>query len=171
MRLSERPLLTEAKIQTRVAELAAELSAAAPAEGLVMVIVLKGAMVFASDLMRHLTVPVETEFIRARSYENTETTGQVAITTMPESSLKGRHVLVVEDILDTGNTTAAVLARLQQEGPATLSLCVLLDKPSRRRKAVTPDLVGFVIEDRFVVGYGLDFNQRYRNLPAVYELE
>ena len=171
MRLSEQPVLTEQAIQRRVAELAAEVSAASPAEGLVLVVVLKGAMVFAADLMRHLSVPVEVDFIRARSYTDTETDGQVRITVLPEMPLAGRHVLVVEDILDTGHTTAAVLARLQEEGPASLSLCVLLDKPSRRLHAVTPGYVGFTIRDRFVVGYGLDFNQFHRHLRAVYELE
>jgi hypoxanthine phosphoribosyltransferase len=171
MRLSEHPVLTEHAIQTRVAELAAEVSAGSPAEGLVLVIVLKGAMVFGADLMRQLSVPVEVEFIRARSYADTQSTGAVSITVMPETPLSGKHVVVVEDILDTGHTTEAVLARLREQDPASLSLCVLLDKPSRRHHTVTPDYVGFTVEDRFVVGYGLDYNQRYRNLPAVYQLE
>ena len=171
MRLSENPVLSEEAIRQRVAELGAQISAGSPAEGLVLVVVLKGALVFAADLMRHLGVSVEVEFIRARSYAGTESSGQVAVTTAPETPLAGRHVLVVEDILDTGRTTAAVLARLREENPASLSLCVLLDKPSRRCHAVTPDYVGFTIEDRFVVGYGLDFDQRYRDLPAVHEIE
>ena len=169
--LSDAPLIGAESIQARTAELAHEISADLAGQELVVVTVLKGALVFASDLIRHITLPLRLEFIRARSYQGRHSTGAVQITVWPETPLKDRTVLVVEDILDTGRTTAAILDRLDAEQPARLEYCALLDKPARRERELPPGYVGFTIEDHFVVGYGLDYEERYRELDAVYTLE
>lgn len=171
MRLSREPLIRSEAIQRRVAELAREISADFAGHELAVVVVLKGAMFFAADLTRQLRVPVEIEFVRARSYTGTDTVGTVELTLVPEQPLAGRNVLVVEDILDTGRTASAIIARLMAEGPARLSVCTLLDKPSRREVPVPGAYIGFTIDNHFVVGYGLDYEERYRHLPDIWILE
>jgi hypoxanthine phosphoribosyltransferase len=171
MPIVERPLITADAIRQRVAELGNDISARYDASGLVLIPVLKGGCMFAADLMRHIAPPVHVEFIRARSYRGTLSSGTVEFSVLPEKSLAGRDVLIVEDILDTGATAAAILDRLAAERPRSLALCTLLDKPSRRLRDVRAEYVGFSIEDRFVVGYGLDFNEHYRNLPAIHVFE
>lgn len=168
MRLSETPLLSPETLQARIADLGAEITEAYGDTPLVLVCVLKGSYLFAADLARHLKAPVEIEFMRARSYEGTESSGRVELTLLPDGPLKDRHVLVVEDILDTGRSATVILDALREQAPASLKLCALLDKPSRRVVPVEGDWVGFTIDDHFVVGYGLDFDERYRELPAVY---
>jgi hypoxanthine phosphoribosyltransferase len=171
MRLRDEPLLTTESIQARVVELAREIDAAFRGQELTLVVVLKGGVVFAADLMRRLTVPVTIEFIRAESYQGLESSGAIDLDTASPLPVAGKCVLVVEDILDTGQTTVAILDHLRDYDPARVALCVLLDKPSRRTVPLTADFAGFTIDNHFVVGYGLDYNQRYRNLPAVYVLE
>jgi hypoxanthine phosphoribosyltransferase len=171
MRLSDLPLLSAAEIRARVAELAEAISNDYADCDVTLVAVLKGAAVFAADLMRELKIEACLEFIRARSYAGTDSRGSVDITFRPEADLAGRHVIVIEDILDTGRTTSAVMECLRGAGPAGLKLCTLLDKPSRRVIDVRADYVGFTIDNHFVVGYGLDYDDKYRNLPAVYTLE
>ncbi len=170
MRLSDRPLISADRIRQRVDELAEAIDADHPDCDIVLVTVLKGATVFAADLMRRLQGCACLEFVRARSYAGTESRGHVEVTLLPEKPLEGRHVLVIEDILDTGRTTHAVLERLGAQNPAKLRLCTFLDKPARRIMPVTADYVGFSIDNHFVVGYGLDYEEKYRQLPAIYTL-
>lgn len=171
MKPSKKPMLTRSAIARRVSELAEAISKHFTGREIVVVPVLKGGLVFASDLMRQLDLPVTVDFIRARSYGGERSRGTVEFLVLPTDSLADRHVLIVEDILDSGRTTAAVLDRLQAEKPASLRLCVLLEKQVQRRFDVRPDYVGFEIDDRFVVGYGLDYNERFRELPSIHLLE
>ncbi len=175
MKLIEPPLFTSEAIHRRVAELAGRIrkdyAARLGTADLLLVCVLNGAMVFTADLMRALGVAASMDFVRARSYRGTRSTGSVEITYLPEQPVAGRHVLVVEDILDTGRTATAVLDRLRQAEPASLALCAMLDKPSRREVPIEAEYVGFAIEDLFVVGYGLDYEHRGRHLPAIHILD
>ena len=138
---------------------------------IVAVCVLKGSILFTADLVRAIGGDVRIEFLGVSSYEGTESTGEVRITHDLRTSVDGTHVLIVEDIVDTGLTLSYLLKALQVRKPASLKVAALLDKPSRRTADVHADYVGFTIEDRFVVGYGLDLDERYRNLPyvAIYE--
>uniref|UniRef100_A0A7C4GHT8 Hypoxanthine phosphoribosyltransferase n=1 Tax=candidate division WOR-3 bacterium TaxID=2052148 RepID=A0A7C4GHT8_UNCW3 len=160
------PLLTAEQIGARVREIADRISHDYAGGGLVVVGILKGAWVFLADLVRCLTIPVVVDFIAVSSYgSGTESSGAVNVMLRPSCPLEGQDVLVVDDILDTGLTLGLVLDKLRQSHPRSLRLCVLLDKPARRRADVEPDYVGFQIPDRFVVGYGLDCGERFRNLP------
>ncbi len=171
MKPSEAPLIGADAIARRVAELADTISRDSGSRELLVVPVLKGSIVFAADFIRALSVPVTIDFIRARSYQGTRSQGGVEFLVPLSEPVSGKHVLVVEDIIDTGRTTAAILDRLQAGAPASLRLCVLLDKHQARVVKVEADYVGFEIENRFVVGYGLDFEERFRELPAVHLLE
>ncbi|MFO7776606.1 MAG: hypoxanthine phosphoribosyltransferase [Candidatus Hydrogenedentota bacterium] len=171
MRLCEPPLIPVERIQKHVAELAAAIDGDADGRDYVLMAVLKGAMYFAADLSRRLETPHRLEFCRAQSYAGNESTGQVHIPIWPEKSIAGQRVLLVEDILDTGRTTAAILQRLKQEGAADTHVCALLNKPSRRVIPIPEDYVGLTIGDHFVVGYGLDYEERYRGLEAIHVLE
>jgi len=171
MRLNETPLLSAEEIGRRVAELAAAVSADYTGRELLLVAVLKGSIVFMADLLRQLTVPATVEFIRARSYEKTRPQGPIEFTYFPERPIAGKHVLVIEDIVDTGGTAAAILERFTADHPASLALCALLDKPARRETPVPIRYAGFTIDDHFVVGYGLDYDQRGRELPDIRILE
>jgi hypoxanthine phosphoribosyltransferase len=138
---------------------------------LVMVVILKGATVFAADLLRSLSIPAELEFVRASSYPTgTSSSGRLKLAHMVEGPLVGRHVLLVEDIIDSGVTVSAVRRRIQRLGAATVRLAALLDRPARRQVEVQIDFTGFVIPDRFVIGYGLDYAGLYRELPHIYAL-
>ncbi len=138
---------------------------------LVIVAVLKGATVFAADLLRTLSIPAELEFVRAASYgAGTASTGKVQIAHMVEGPLVGRHVLLVEDIIDSGRTVDAVVKHFRRMKPASLRVAALLDRPARREIEAKLDFVGFVIPDKFVIGYGLDYAGLYRELPGIYSL-
>jgi hypoxanthine phosphoribosyltransferase len=171
MHRSNQPLISEKDLQDRIAELAAEISRDYANRDLVLAVVLKGAVMFAADLSRKLTIPASLEFVRARSYQGTRSNRSVRVTVFPEESLAGKHVLIVEDILDTGYTTHFLLDRFRDAKPDSLELCTLLDKPSRRNIPVDAKYVGFTIDDQFVVGYGLDYEEKFRELPAVYVLQ
>ena len=161
-------LLTEERIAQRVAEIGAQLSRDYEGKELVIVGVLTGAVTFLADLIRHITVPLELDFVAVSSYgQATKTSGEVRMIKDLGHAVQGKHVLVAEDIIDTGLTLRYLLDTLQARQPAGLACCVLLDKPSRRIIDVPVEYVGFEIEDRFVVGYGLDFAGRYRNLPYI----
>jgi hypoxanthine phosphoribosyltransferase len=162
-------LLGSEAIARRVRDLGDELSADYATLNPVLVVVLKGSFIFAADLTRVLRVPHEVQFIRAKSYAGTKTTGSVAISGLDGVDLTGRHVLIVEDIVDTGLTLAKLLAALSKLSPASLKTCTLLLKITPRRKQDTPDVdyTAFTIPDKFVVGYGLDVDQRLRNLPFI----
>jgi len=154
-------------IARRVAELGAQISAEYGERPLVLIGVLKGSFMFLADLIRHIRCPVRVEFIGTKSYAGTSTSGEVQLTKDLDKPIEGEDVLLVEDIVDTGLTLNYLRQMLAQRGPASLRIVAFLDKPARRRIEVQADYVGFVIEDRFVVGYGLDFEQRYRNLQDV----
>jgi len=168
------PLIPANRIARRVHQMGKQVSAmyAGIETPLVLVVVLKGATVFAADLMRSLTIPAELEFIRAASSgAGTTSSGQpLRLAHMVQGSLTGRHVLLVEDIVDSGRTSAAVIRSVKRMKPASLRLAALLDRPARRTVPVNIDLKGFTIPDRFVIGYGLDYAGLYRELPAIYAL-
>jgi hypoxanthine phosphoribosyltransferase len=167
------PLLISAEdIAARVRELAREIAVGIPSGTIHVVIVLRGAFIFAADLIRALPRGVRCDFLAVRSYGSaTETSGVVEITHDLGLPITGEHVLLVEDIVDTGLTLRHLLDLLATRQPATLHVCALLSKPARRQIEVPVDFVAFEVPDRFVVGYGLDHDQRYRNLPYVGVLE
>jgi hypoxanthine phosphoribosyltransferase len=171
LHLSTTPMINANDLQQRIATLAEEVNKHYGDEKILLLVVLKGSVPFSVDLMRQLKAPLEVDYIRAKSYDGTESTGKVHFTHLPEDALRDRHVLIVEDILDTGNTAVAILDFVRGQHPASAKFITLLDKPSRRTQAVEADFVGFTIEDHFVVGYGLDYNERYRELDAVYTME
>lgn len=161
-------LVTEEEIKARVAELGRAISANYEGKDPLLVAVLKGAVVFLTDLMQHITIPHEMDFIAVSSYgAATETSGIVRLVMDLETNIEGRHVLLVEDIVDTGLTLNYIVENLKTRQPASLKTCVLLNKPARRRINVPLDYVGFDIPNKFVVGYGLDYGEKYRNLPFV----
>jgi len=158
-------LIPASKIHARVAELGAQISADYGDRPLLLVGVLTGSFIFLADLVRHLKCPVRIQFLGTKSYAGKTSTGQVQLTKDLDSAVEGLDVLIVEDIIDTGLTLSYLKKLISQGQPASLKVAAFLDKPSRRKVEIHGDYVGFEIEDRFVVGYGLDYEQRYRNLP------
>jgi hypoxanthine phosphoribosyltransferase len=166
--MQPRLLISAEQIASRVAALGAEIHSKIPAGTVTVVGVLRGAFIFVADLVRSIPRDLRCDFLGVRSYgAATETSGVVQITSDLSLPIEGQHVLLVEDIVDTGLTLRFLLDTLQARGPASLSVCALLNKPSRRRVEVPVDFAGFEIPDHFVVGYGLDAAQRYRALPYV----
>ena len=165
----EQVLLTAEQIRTRVKELGKELSQEYAGKNPIVVGVLKGVVVFYADMIRELTVPCEMDFMWVSSYAGTSTTGNMVVKRDVSADIKGRHVLILEDIFDTGTSLDFVYNHLLGKEPASLKVCTLLNKPSRRKPGVTveADYVGFEVPNAFVVGYGLDYNEQYRNLPYV----
>lgn len=163
-----RPLLDSETLARRIAELGAEVRAAhGPDVPITCIAVLKGSVVFLADLIRAIPGPLEIEFLGVSSYEGTSSTGVVRITHDLHGSIEGKHCVIVEDILDTGLTLSFLRETLAVRNPASLKICTLLDKPSRRKVPVEAEFVGFQIPNAFVVGFGLDLDERYRNLPYV----
>lgn len=162
-------LLSEEQIQTRVKELAAQLSAEYAGKDPIFVGVLKGVVVFYADFIKNFTESCQMDFMWISSYAGTNSTGKMVVKKDVSADLKGRHVVILEDIFDTGNSLEYTYHHLLSKEPASLKICTLLDKPERRNPGVTvkPDYTGFVIPNEFVVGYGLDFNEHFRNLPYV----
>jgi hypoxanthine phosphoribosyltransferase len=161
-------LIDEEALQRRIAELGEEISADYAGRNLLLIGVLKGAVFFMADLMRRVTVPCEIDFMAISSYGGqTDTSGVVRILKDLDMNIKGRHVLVVEDIIDSGLTLSYLMRNLRSREPGSLEICALMTKPSRREIDVPVRYVGFEIPNRFVIGYGLDFGERYRNLPYV----
>lgn len=160
-------LISEEALQARVKEVAREIRRDAGDDAILLLGVLKGAFMFMADLMRHIGGDVQCDFIAVSSYAGTESTGEVQIKKDVDSPLEGRRVIIVEDIVDTGLTLDYLQGALRNRHPSSLKTACLLSKPSRRQTAVPVDYVGFEIDDRFVVGYGLDFNEQYRNLPYI----
>ena len=164
-----RILLTEEQIQNRIQELGEILSAEYADKDPVVVGVLKGVVVFYADMIRKINVPCQMDFMWISSYSGTSSTGTMQVRRDVSADIKGCHVLILEDIFDTGSSLDFTYKHLMSKEPASLKICTLLDKPSRRKEGITlqADYVGFTIPNEFVVGYGLDFNEHYRNLPYV----
>ncbi len=161
-------LIEEDALRARIAELGAEISAYYEGRDLLLIGVLKGAVFFMADLMRHLTVPCEVDFMAISSYgAQTDSSGVVRILKDLDINIEARNVLVVEDIIDSGLTLSYLMRNLESREPASLEVCALLTKPARREIEVPVRWIGFEIPNRFVIGYGLDFAERYRNLPYV----
>ena len=162
-------MLSKEQIQSKVQELAGILNEKYAGKNPVFIGVLKGVFMFFADMVREITVPCEIDFMCISSYHGTESTGQSVVKKDVSVDLKGRHVVILEDIFDTGNSLQYTYNHLLSKEPASLKICTLLDKPDRRKAGITvqADYTGFVVPNEFVVGYGLDFNEHYRNLPFV----
>ena len=164
-------LLTEEQIQARIAQLGEELSAEYAGKNPIVIGVLKGVVVFYADMIRALNVPCEMDFMCVSSYRGTQSTGRTQISKDLACDIYGRHVLILEDIFDTGNSMEFIVNHLMNKQPASLKICTLLDKPDRRRVdppvTIKADWTGYTIPNEFVVGYGLDFSEKYRNLPYI----
>lgn len=158
-------------VECRIRELAGLINAEYAGKPLVVICVLKGAYMFFSDLVKNLTVGPQLDFVRLASYGNgMETTRSISFTKDVELSLSNRHVLLVEDVIDSGHTMAFLLHQLKARGAASLKIAALVDKKARREVRVDADFVGFTLDDGFIVGYGLDYAEEYRELPAIYEI-
>ena len=165
-------MITEEEISKRILEVADRINKDYEGEELTLICVLKGGVMFMCDLAKRLNLNVRLDFMSVSSYgAETKSSGVVKIIKDLDNSIEGRDVLIVEDIIDSGNTLAYLLDILEKRGPKSIKLCTLLDKPSRREKDVVVDYVCFEIEDKFVLGYGLDYDQRYRNLPYIGVME
>ena len=161
-------LIPEEEIRKRIAEVGAQLSRDYEGEEVLMICILRGGVFFACELAKHLTVPVSMDFMCVSSYgSGTVSSGRVKIIKDLYENIEGKHVLIAEDIVDSGNTLSTLIKILQVRKPASIRLCTLLDKPERRVVDIKADYSCFEIPDKFVVGYGLDYNQHYRNLPYV----
>ncbi|MBM4447989.1 MAG: hypoxanthine phosphoribosyltransferase [Chloroflexi bacterium] len=165
-------LFNRHEIEAAVRRLAAEITEDFRHKNPLLLGVLRGSFVFLADLIRLLDFPLEVDFIGLSSYgSGTQTSGKIKVTKKLETPVPGRHVLIVEDIVDTGLTTAFLQKYLIRRKPASVKLCALADKPSRRQVPVNIDYLGFTVPDRFLIGYGLDANQKFRNLPDICSLE
>ena len=163
-----RELISEADVAAKIAELGAQISKDYEGESVFLLCILKGGVFFTTELAKRITVPISLDFMSVSSYgAQTESSGIVRIIKDLDTSIEGKNVLVVEDIIDTGRTLAYLLENLKARGPKSLKLCALLDKPDRRVSNVSVDYTGFCIPDEFVVGYGMDYDQNYRNLPYI----
>ena len=163
-----RPMITEEEIKKRVIELGKEISEDFSGKKIHLICILKGGAFFMCELAKHLTVPVSFDFMAVSSYgDGAKSSGVVRIAKDLDEAIEGKDVLIVEDIIDSGRTLHYLLEVLEHRNPASIKLCTLLDKPERREMEVPVDYVGFTIPDEFVVGYGLDFAQFYRNLPFI----
>lgn len=164
----ESVMFTPEQLHRRVQEIGADLTREYQGKAPILLCVMKGSLVFTADLMRSINLPCTLESISLSSYRAMSTRpGEITMDAPFELDVAGRDIIVVEDILDTGRTLSFLLNLLKAQNPASLKLVVLLDKPSRREAPIEADLVGFTIPDAFVVGYGLDFDQKYRNLPCI----
>jgi hypoxanthine phosphoribosyltransferase len=161
-------LISHQQIRERTEELGRQVTEDYRGKNPLLICILKGGLMFLADLMREIDLPLEIDFIAVSSYgDSTESSGVVRILMDLERNIQGRHVLIVEDIIDTGRTLSYIIGNLRTRGPASIKVCTLLDKPARRELEIPIDYVGFTIPDRFVIGYGLDYGEIYRNLPFV----
>ncbi|MGN0336924.1 MAG: hypoxanthine phosphoribosyltransferase [Lachnospiraceae bacterium] len=167
-----RELISEKDVAAKIAEMGAQISKDYEGESVYLLCILKGGVFFTTELAKHITVPVNIDFMSVSSYGGeTTSSGIVRIVKDLDTPIEGKNVLIAEDIIDTGRTLAYLMEHLKQRKPKSLKLCTLLDKPDRRVSDVKVDYTGFEIPDEFVVGYGLDYDQRYRNLPYVGVIE
>ena len=171
-KMSPKILFSRATIQKRVQELASQISGDYTGRELVVIGILKGAFIFMADLVREISIPCKIDFVRVASYgASAESSGKVVMTKDIETSIKGRDILIVEDIVDTGLTLQYLVEWLIERNPDSLKICVFLDKRQRRKVSFEADYVGFTIDEGFVVGYGLDFNEQYRCFSDVYVID
>jgi hypoxanthine phosphoribosyltransferase len=165
-------LISQKAVETRIAEIAEQINKEYEGRDVHLICILKGSLFFTCELAKRLTVPVTIDFIQVSSYgSGTVSSGNIKIKKELDESIEGRDVIVIEDIIDSGNTLSRLVPYLQKMGPASLKICTLLDKPDRREADVNVDYNGFDIPDKFVVGYGLDYDQKYRNLPYIGVIE
>lgn len=171
MDVIDRILIDQATIEKRVKELGEQISKDYAGETITLVCILKGGLMFLCDLAKHITSPVTYDFMSVSSYgDSTQSSGVVKITKDLEDTIEGKHVLIVEDIIDTGLTLSYLLNNLRSRNPASLKICTLLDKPDNRDVEIPVDYVGFTVPNEFLVGYGLDYKQLYRNFPFIFIL-
>lgn len=171
-KISKEILFSKDAIQKRVRELADQISKDYEGKELIVIGILKGAFIFMADLIREISIPCRVDFARLASYgADSESSGKVVMTKDIETSIKDKDILIVEDILDTGLTMQYLVDWLEERNPRSLKICVFLDKRKRRKVSFEADYVGFTIEDGFVVGYGLDFNEKYRFSPDIYVIK
>jgi hypoxanthine phosphoribosyltransferase len=160
-------LYTADEIKKVISELAVKIKQDYQDKQPVLISILKGSFVFLADLVRELNMPLQVEFVKLSSYQGKKSSGKVNIVQGLKTPIRGRHVLIIEDIVDTGLTISALITYLQKKRPASIKVCALTDKPSRRQVPVTIDYLGFTVPDKFIVGYGLDWDERYRYLPEI----
>ena len=165
------PLISKEKIKEKVREIGQKITQEYKGFDLVVVGVLKGSFIFLADLVRQITIDHEIDLVGASSYEGTSSTGQIVFTKQPDLELKGRDVLLVEDIVDTGRTLAKTIESIQLLNPRSIKICALIDKIERRETQINVDYSCFCLDEGFIVGYGLDYNEKYRNLPAIFDLK
>lgn len=165
----DKVLISEGQIRSRIAELGEELTRDYEGKNPVVIGVLKGVVVFYADMLRQIKTHCEMAFMTISSYSGTDSTGKLQVLQGLTADIEGRHVLILEDIFDTGSSLDFTYRYLQERNPASIKICTLLDKPSRRKPGITlqADYVGFTIDNHFVVGYGLDYDEKYRNLPFI----
>jgi hypoxanthine phosphoribosyltransferase len=165
-------LIRSKEIDSAVQKLASEITRDYRGKNPLLIGILKGSFVFMADLVRKLDMPLEVDFVRLSSYgSGTESSGKIRMLGRLNQPVEGRHVIVVEDIIDTGLTTAYFLRHVKRQNPASATLCALTEKPSRRKVDVKIDYLGFTVPDKFIVGYGIDWNEKYRNLPDICYIE
>lgn len=168
----EKVLFSREEIDERVRELGNEISRIYEKKNLVVVSLLRGSFIFCADLVREIDIPVEIDFVTTHSYGHGEvSSGNVEIVHDLRTDLKGKDVLIVDDIMDSGHTIKKVKEHLQSKEPNSINICVMLDKPSRRQVDLNPDYIGFSIEDLFIVGYGLNYGDHYRNIPYIFTFD
>ena len=165
------PLISQQEIQEKTREIGQKITQDYKDLDLVVVGVLKGAFIFLADLVRQITIDHEVDLVGASSYEGTSSTGQIVFTKQPDLELEGRDVLLVEDIVDTGQTLAKMIEFIQRLNPRSIKICALIDKSERRDAQINVDYACFRLDEGFIVGYGLDYNEKYRNLPAIFDLK
>jgi len=160
-------LISEQDVRNRIREMADEISEQYRGKEVVLIGILNGSVFFMTELAQHLSIPLEMDFMAASSYVGTDSTGKVLVTKDLERSIEGRDVLIVEDIVDTGQTLHLLKEMLETKEPASLKVVTLLDKPDRRKVEFEADIIGFRIPDRFVIGWGMDYDQKFRELPYI----
>ncbi len=165
------PLISQQEIDGRIKQLGRQIAADYADKDLVMMGVLKGAFIFLADLTRQITIDHDIDFIGASSYQGTSSTGQIVFTKQPDLDLENRHIILVEDIVDTGNTLLKIIDFIKLSHPASVKLCALIDKHERREVNINVDYSCFSLDKGFIIGYGLDYNEKYRNFPAIYDLK
>lgn len=165
------PLISEVKLHKKLQKIGQEISRDYKKKDLVLVGVLKGSFIFLADLTRQISIDHDIDFIGASSYEGTSSTGQIVFTKQPDLELENRDILLVEDIVDTGNTLLKIMEFIQLLNPKSIKICTLINKHERRKVKLDVDYSCFSLEKGFIVGYGLDYNEKFRNLPAIYDLK